>query len=102
MKETQKPSITVSSGIENQAYMESNQFNQWGLPKRVDIRIFTNSIEIIYKETSLISYGGGFDSKMPERVYKIIYSCIDGKWNESERIYGEIVGAMDEYYKFQL
>lgn len=31
---------------------------------------------------------------------KIIYSCIDGKWNKSEPIYGKIIPTQDEYFEF--
>jgi hypothetical protein len=35
-----------------------------------------------------------------QRVFKIVFSCIDGKWNKSERIYGKVVAAKLESYSF--
>ena len=59
-----------------------------------------DTIELTYIQTSniiLLSY----PPKEPERkVFKIIYSCIDGKWNKSEPIYGEIIQRTEERYKF--
>jgi hypothetical protein len=36
-----------------------------------------------------------------ERVFKIVYSCVDGKWNKSEKIYGKIIPSQKEYYEFE-
>jgi hypothetical protein len=36
-----------------------------------------------------------------ERAVKIVYSCVDGKWNKSEPIYGKIIPAQDEYFEFE-
>lgn len=54
-------------------------------------------IEIIYREDSLISENR---ISLASKVYKIIFRCIEGKWNKSEPIYGEIISARDEYFKF--
>jgi hypothetical protein len=70
----------------------ANKF--WSYPTRIDVIEKTDSIEIIYKETSL--FGGEW--KRVERVFKIVFSCVDGKWNKSERIYGQIVPAQPETY----
>ena len=66
-------------------------FNTWNPAKRIMFKKIGESIEIIYKETS---------KKEDERVFKIVYSCVNGKWNESERIYGKIIPAQDEDYEF--
>ena len=54
----------------------------WSGPTRLQVNELNDSIEMIYEETS------------PEkRYFKIIFSCVDGKWNKSEPIYGKIVPA---------
>lgn len=74
--------------------------NPWSNPERVDVIENSDSIEFIYKETSMISYTS-FPSPPPQvRIFKIVFSCVNGKWNKSERIYGEIVPAEDERYVF--
>ena len=61
----------------------------------IDTIVKENSIELVYKEVSIWN---GLDN----RVYKIVYSCLDGKWHKSDRIYGEIIPeqVIEETYKF--
>lgn len=61
----------------------------------IDTVVKENSIELVYKEVSIWN---GLDN----RVYKIVYSCLDGKWHKSDRIYGEIIPkqVIEETYKF--
>jgi hypothetical protein len=78
----------------------STNIDRWGLPKQIDFIECSDSIEIIYKE----AYNGTYNSypyqDLEERVFKIVFSCEDGKWNKSDRIYGEIIPSADEYYEF--
>lgn len=68
----------------------------WNTPKRVEVNEYPDRIEMIYKQTSMISF------KSPEeRAFKIVYSCVDGKWNKSEPIFGKVIPAQDEYYEFE-
>ncbi len=79
----------------------STLINQWSIPERVDVVELSDRIEMIYKETSLITYTS-FPAPPPQvRVFKIVFSCVDGKWNKSERIYGEIIPASSEHYSFE-
>jgi len=74
--------------------------NMWGTPERVDVIEWQDCIEFIYKETSNITYTI-YPAPPPQtRVFKITFSCVDGKWNKSDRIYGEIMPAQEEYYSF--
>jgi hypothetical protein len=74
--------------------------NNWNLPIRIEVNEVGDSIEMIYKETSMITYTT-YPSPLPEeRVFKIIYSCIGGKWNKSEPIYGKIISPKNESYEF--
>ncbi len=74
--------------------------NIWSEPKRVRVNEAANSIEMIYKQTSMISSTGCFSSPPEVRVFKIVYRCVKGKWNKSEPKFGKIVAAQDEYYEF--
>lgn len=58
------------------------------------------SIEMTYIETSNVVLAV-FPPRPPERrVFKIIYSCQDGKWHKSEPIYGTINPSVKESYTF--
>ena len=72
----------------------------WSNPVRVDMIDRENSVEAIYKETSMITLRTYPSPPPEERVFKIVYSCVDGKWNKSERIYGKIIPAQAEHYEF--
>lgn len=49
------------------------------------------SVEFIYKQVGPII----------TEVFKIVYSCVDGKWNKSAPIYGEIIPPQGETYLFK-
>jgi hypothetical protein len=71
--------------------------NTWSNHERVEVNEVGESIEMIYKQTSMLTYTV-YPSPPPEiRVFKIVYSCVDGKWHKSEPIYGKIIPAQDEY-----
>lgn len=73
----------------------------WSNPIRVDVIECRDCIEIIYKQTSIITLRNTWPPEPPdERVFKIVYSCVDGKWHKSERIYGKIIPAQEEQYEF--
>jgi len=72
--------------------------NQWTDPKLVDTIINEDSIEQVFTEVSLIYQG--FTNTEARRVFKVRYSCVDGKWNKSEKIYGHISPAQSESYAF--
>jgi len=58
------------------------------------------TIEMIYTQTSQYSRTGGLPPYHDTRAVKIVYSCIDGKWNKSDPIYGKIIQQRDEYFEF--
>ena len=74
----------------------------WNYPERMEVNEVGESIEMIYKQTSVVNYMiHSFHYAPPaERVFKIVYSCVDGKWNKSEPIYGKIIPAQNEYFEF--
>ena len=76
----------------------TNLINNWSTNERLEVNEVGETIEMIYKQTLSFSYWPAPPTE--ERVFKIVYSCIDGKWNKSEPIYGKIVPAQDEYFEF--
>jgi hypothetical protein len=87
----------LHDGVSGTSY---NTSNSWGFPERVDVIEKGDCIEFIYKETSMITLTVYPSPPPAERVFKVVFSCVDGKWNKSDRIYGEIVEQSDEYYNF--
>lgn len=77
------------------------QLCNWSAPKRVKVDIFIDRIEVLYTQYPLLTYGTPyFENENKSRVFKITYSCVDGKWNKSDPIYGEIIPATQESYQF--
>ncbi len=73
----------------------------WGTPDLIKTTEVGETIEMMYKETSMITYAV-YPSPPPEvRVFKIVYSCQDGKWHKSPPIYGKIIPAVSESYEFE-
>ena len=72
--------------------------------QQLEVKEVGETIEMIYKETLNTNYTSTIylTPNFQERIFKIVYSCVDGKWNKSERIYGKIVPAQEEYYDFDL
>lgn len=69
---------------------------QWNEPILVETIKRESSVELIYRQTSKLDIYPMFE---PDRVFKIICSCKDGKWNE-ERVDGVIIPKSDEHYIF--
>lgn len=85
--------ISVSTG--------TSVYSQNWTTERIDVKVYSDHIEEIFIETSNVHYLTSFGPQHSERrVYKIVYSCVDGKWNKSEKIYGKIVQPQKEYYEF--
>lgn len=65
-----------------------------GAPYIIDTVVKEDSIEVIYKQECYLT-----DNNL---VYKIIYSCKDGEWNISDKIYGKIIEEriIEEHYEF--
>ena len=78
----------------------TTNFNQWNEPTFIKAIEVGETIEFIYKQTLMISYTVYPSRPIGERVFKIVFSCKDGKWNKSEPIYGTIIPAIDEDYDF--
>lgn len=74
----------------------------WHTPELIKVQVndLHGYIEMIYKQTSMISLSVYPPRQPEERVFKIVYSCVKGKWNKSEPIFGKIIPAQNEYYEF--
>lgn len=70
----------------------------WSAPTRLQVNERIDSIEMIYEETSLETFTI-HPSPHQKRYFKIVFSCVDGKWNKSERIYGKKI-EHQEYFEF--
>jgi hypothetical protein len=76
------------------------QLNHWSESTRLQVNELPDSIEMIYEETPNIALSV-YPPRPPEkRYFKIIFSCVDGKWNKSERIYGKKI-EREEYFEFK-
>jgi hypothetical protein len=76
------------------------QLNHWSELTRLQVNELNDSIEMIYEETPNIALSV-YPPRPPEkRYFKIIFSCVDGKWNKSERIYGKKI-EREEYFEFK-
>ena len=76
-------------------------FNMWSYPQRLEVNELSDRIEMIFKETSMITLTIHPSPPPEERIFKIVFSCVGGKWNKSERIYGKVIPAQEEYYEFE-
>ena len=93
--------ITSVNPTGNSSGTASVYYNTWNTPQRINVREAGESIEFIYKEVSMRTLTSYPSPPPEERVFKIVYSCVNGKWNKSERIYGNIIPPQDEYYEFE-
>jgi hypothetical protein len=73
---------------------------QYSTPNLIRFDEFEDRLEFIYTEDPNIVYSVFPPIRAEKRVFKIIYSCVDGKWNKSEKIYGTIIPAIEEDYEF--
>ena len=79
----------------------TSMIDTWGEPERIEVYEDGESIVMIYKQTSNFSPAIWPAQPRQARVFKIVYSCIDGKWNKSEPIYGKIIPMQSESYEFE-
>jgi hypothetical protein len=66
----------------------------WSLPEQLEMVEYPDRLEIIYKEKQLSYYSHsitGVQQSGQERVFKIVYSCVNGQFHKSEKIYVTIV-----------
>jgi len=92
----------ISFGVGHASGLDFNNsrnmnINQYSEPKLIETIVKDDCIELVYTETKLWSFVNGTIDK---RVFKVIYSCKEGKWNKSEKIYGQIIPASEERYEF--
>lgn len=78
----------------------TTSIDQWSTPERIQVNELSDSIEMIYKQKSMLTYTVFPTPPPEEQVFKIVFSCKEGKWCKSDRIYGEIVPSRRESYEF--
>ena len=72
----------------------------WSKPELIEVHEVDETVELIFKETSMVQ-PTSYPPQPPEvRVFKVVYSCKKGKWHKSEPIYGEVIPAQPESYEF--
>lgn len=84
------PSLSTSS---------TTSINQWSEPFHLETNELEDSIEMIYEETSNMILSIYPSRPLEKRHFKIVFSCVDGKWNKSERIYGKKIEGFS-YFEF--
>lgn len=78
----------------------THEFGLWGIPCLIQTREVGESVEMIYKQISNSSIMI-YPTPPPQyRVFKIVYSCKDGKWHKSDPIFGRIIPATEEWFDF--
>lgn len=75
--------------------------NLWSHPERVSVIERQDSIEMVYKQVYMATLTVWPSPAPQERIFKIVFSCVDGKWNKSEPIFGKVIAAQDERYEFE-
>jgi hypothetical protein len=103
MKIDTKTSVAAGQSAHLNIYTSgTSTFTEWSAPSMIDVRDTGNSIEMIYLQDRINRVWGGALPQAPERrVFKIVYSCVNGEWNKSEPIYGTIIPSQGEYYEFE-
>lgn len=80
----------------------SNVNGLYSSPEIVHVMEIGDTIQMVYIETSMVQLSIYPPIPPERRTFKVVYSCIDGKWNKSERIYGKIIPALRESYIFEI
>ena len=92
--------VVGQSGLTSGIGTGTSTLGMWNPMVFVEANEVGESIEMIYVQTSNYSRTGGFPPYHDERAVKIIYSCVDGKWNKSEPIYGKVIHQSSVAYDF--
>ena len=96
--------MQTSNGISLLGITSTGTFTSAGMWNTMvfkEVNEVGETIEMIYTQTSSFSRTGGLPPYHDERAVKIVFSCVDGKWNKSEPIFGKIIPSQDEYFEFE-
>ena len=93
---------TTNVHIDTGDINSTTDFNEWLEPELIDTVELIDSIELVYKQEPAYTYttNGFYPLGNPPRIFKVVFSCKDGKWHKSERIEGRYVYPMGEGYEF--
>ena len=86
-------------GESDKLNINNNSFTQWVNMGLISAEEIGDTVEMVWKER-LNYWSSTSDLSNSVRVYKVIYSCKDGKWHKSDRIYGKVIPAKGETYEF--
>jgi hypothetical protein len=75
---------------------------EWLNPTLIEANEIGDTVEFVYKQIKNNAGSWNLNIFPTTRVFKIIFSCKDGKWNKSEPIYGEIIPPKDETFRFDV
>lgn len=78
----------------------TTSFDRWGKPYLIDTVVLEDSIELIYRQDSNLTYTVNWQIHEDVKIYKIVFSCKNGKWHVSDNIEGKYIHARGETYEF--
>ena len=80
----------------------TNYYSQYPVRLRIFKEAYEvgETIEMIYIEKTSVFRTTDGELYNDEIPVKFIFSCVDGKWNKSEPIYGKIIPAQEETFEF--
>ena len=80
----------------------THEFGFWGTPDLIQTSEEGESVVMIYKQIFNATISIYPAPHKLERIFKIVYSCKDGKWHKSEPIFGRIIPATEEWFDFDI
>lgn len=86
---------------DNISYTGTLSVNHWNNPILIKTQEKGDTVELFYKQESLFTNLNYPVGPPKQRVFKIVYSCKEGKWHKSDRVYGKIIPAQKERYEFE-
>jgi len=78
----------------------TSTLEQYTAPELIDVHEKSESVELIFRQYLQYNLWGGVQPKQETKIFKIIYSVVDGKWHRSDPIPGKVVPAQKESYEF--
>lgn len=90
--------LNVNTGASDTSSITS--WDGWGNPYIIDTILGNKSIELVYRRDAQFTHTVFPVSTPNPKIFKIIYSCKNGKWHKSEKIKGYYVSKKEESYEF--
>ena len=90
----------MKDNILNTDNSTTTTFDRWSEPYLIDTIVLGDSIELIYRQDSNVTYTVNWRPLTDVKIYKIVFSCKKGKWHVSDNIEGRYISAIEETYEF--